>query len=751
MQPSPAPRSESSRYRIAGMDCGNCALTIEKSLAKLDGVDQVTVTFATELIEIFGSADRRALESRVAKLGYKLVDESATTDATPDPDLPELRGAAGFFRYLWRAPVTRFALLSAGVLLVTLPWSLSVDTGSFTALSFTGAYILVTLIAGLPVVSKGLKSLIYARRVTIDLLMGIAVIGAVLIGATGEAVTVILLFTLGEALEGYSAERSRDSLRGLFRLQPAQATVLRSHAGADGHHQHRNVVPIDELVIGDIVLAKPGERIPVDGTICEGVSSIDQSAITGESMPVRREVGDEVFGGTINGEAALQISVTRLAGDATIARIARLVEQAQSQRSPAERFIDRFAQWYTPAVVLLTIAVILIPTLVFGQPFLDSPDGTRGWFYRGLTLLIIACPCALVISIPVTVVSALTRLAQLGVLVKGGAQLDEINRVRVFAFDKTGTLTRGKPEVAAMHSQACDHPAAKTECDECDDMLALAASVESGSEHPLAHAVLSEAATRGVDNRYQPATGITAHAGRGVCGKTNGERIAVGNPAMFEEKGHDNVELPDTVRSAGMDHSVMIVARDKDVLGYIEVEDQPREDSIAALKELRKVSPGIRTVMLTGDNQAVAESIAHKIGEIDDVRAALLPDQKLQAIRDIEKQYGDVAMVGDGINDSPALAAARVGIAMGAGSAQAMETADVVLMQNDLSRLATIVRISRRTRGVLKQNIALSLGLKLAFLALAIPGIATLWMAVVADVGATLLVTLNGMRLLREK
>jgi len=745
-----AQKPEPARYRIAGMDCGSCAVTLEKSIARLPGVERVEVNFATELMEILGQVDRRTLEARVAELGYSLVDDADAGAAEPDADLPELRGISGFVRFLWHDPITRFALLAGSALILMVPWMLLSADGSKIAFFISGMYLLVTLIAGFPVLRKGLRSVVYARRITIDLLMGIAVIGAMLIGATGEAVTVILLFTLGEALEKYSAERSRDSLRGLFQLQPSQATVLRGHAGPESEHYHRSVIPIEELAVGDRILVKPGERIPVDGTICAGVSTIDQSAITGESMPVRREIGDEVYGGTVNGEAVLQIIVTRSAENATIARIARLIEQAQLQRSPAERFIDRFARWYTPAVVLLTIAVVLIPTLGFGQPFLDTPDGTHGWLYRGLTLLIIACPCALVISIPVTVVSALTRLAQLGVLVKGGSQLDEINRIRVFAFDKTGTLTRGRPEVAAMKSMACEHPAAVAQCDECDDMLALAAAVESGSEHPLAHAVLSEASSRHVQDRYQPATGITAHAGKGVCGKTNGNRIAVGSQAMFSEKGHDDVELPPDVLTSGKQHSLMIVAREKNVLGYIEVEDQPREGSIAALKALREISPEIHTVMLTGDNTTVADGIAQRIGAIDDVRANLLPEQKLDAIREMEKQYGHVAMVGDGINDAPALAAARIGIAMGAGSAQAMETADVVLMQDDLSRLPTIVRISRRTRRVLKENIALSLGLKLAFLALAIPGIATLWMAVVADVGATLLVTLNGMRLLRD-
>ena len=430
------------------------------------------------------------------------------------------------------------------------------------------------------------------------------------------------------------------------------------------------------------------------------------------------------------------------------------MEQAQAQRSPQERFIDRFARWYTPAVVLLAVLVVAVPVLALGQPLLDGDAGTRGWLYRGLALLIIACPCALVISIPVTVVSGLTRLARLGVLVKGGAQLDRMADVRVVAFDKTGTLTHGKPRVTAIRASDCDHPADQNgECTSCDDVVAAAAVVERGSEHPVAHAIVAEAGQREVAHRWLPARAVTAHPGRGVSGElTDGMRVAVGSGDMFDERmsGWDRVSAhADSARESG--DTVMYVAADDKLVGYIGVQDEIRDVTTGALQELATLRPSVSRVMLTGDNPQAAARVANRVGGIDEVRAGLMPDDKLTAIEELRANRGTTAMVGDGINDAPALACADVGIAMGGGgTAQAMETADVVLMQDDLSHVPMALRMARKSRRVIKENIALSLGLKFAFLALAIPGLATLWMAVLADVGATLLVTLNGMRLLRQ-
>jgi Cd2+/Zn2+-exporting ATPase len=739
------------KAKIAGMDCGSCALTIENSIRQLPGVRAVTVSFTTESMEVDGQVSLEAIGQRLKELGYRLAADEGP--AAPAP--VEARGALGFLRFLWSQPPLRRALVvTAAVILglILLPGLPPLAGIEPLAWLFGGA----VLAAGAPVFIKGMRALIFGRRVTIDLLMAVACTGAVGIGATGEAVTVILLFMLGEALEAYSAERARDSLRSLMALQPQEATVLREHVEARGHgddhghepesagdvdhqdhdhpepphaagrHDHQVVLPVEQVRVGERVLVRPGQRIPVDGEVIRGTSSVNEAPVTGESMPVLKAVHDEVMAGTVNGEAALEIRVTRPAAEGTIARIARLVEQAQAQRSPQERFIDRFARWYTPAVVLLAVLVVAIPVLAFSQPLLDTVDGQHGWLYRGLTLLIIACPCALVISIPVTVVSGLTRLANLGVLVKGGAQLDRLADVRVIAFDKTGTLTVGQPQVTGVRANGCEHPPEQNgECASCDDVVATAAAVERGSEHPVAHAIVKAAGQRQVAHRFDTAQKVVAHPGRGVSGELgNGMKIAVGSGDMFggHMAGWEDVS-PRANHGRESGETIMYVARDNAVVGYIGVQDEIREASQSALGELGAFVPPIRRVMLTGDHAQAAQRVATRVGGIDELRAGLLPDEKLKAIEELRDREGTTAMVGDGINDAPALARADVGIAMGG---------------------------ARKSRRIIKQNIALSLGLKLAFLALAVPGIATLWMAVVADVGATLLVTLNGMRMLRQ-
>jgi len=808
------------KVKIVGMDCGSCAMTIENSMRQLDGVADASVSFTTESMEVTGEVSLDEIEGRLKELGYRIADEA---DAAAAMVAPEHTGFKGFLYFLWEQPPLRSAVLVTAVVIagiLTIPTLGIPDIFGVPALSLLfGAAVLV---AGAPVFIKGFRALIFARRITIDLLMAIAAIGAIGIGETGEAVTVILLFMLGEALEAYSAERARDSLRTLMSLQPQEATVLEAHGdshdhsdhghddheGCSGHdddhhdhghdhghehghakkaahdhsehkhdhdnhghdedhhdhgehqhddqaHDHQVIKPVDEVNVGDRVLVRPGQRIPVDGEVIKGVSSVNQAPVTGEDMPVLKEVGNDVMAGTVNGEAALEVRVTRPSSEGTIARIARLVEQAQSQRSPAERFIDRFARYYTPAVVALAVLVVAIPVLLFAQPFLDTTDGTRGWLYRGLTLLIIACPCALVISIPVTVVSGMTRLAQLGVLVKSGALLDRMADVTTIAFDKTGTLTHGKPAVASMQTLDCAHPANDPgTCEPCDDLVGAAASVERASEHPVAHAIVAAAGARPGVGHVALAEDVEAIPGKGVSGtkKDCGHTITVGSADLFthSEQGWNDVHRQSKeAQAAGQ--TMMYVKHAEKVVGYIGVQDEIREDSRSALDELANMKPPVRKVMLTGDNPQAAERVAAQIGGIDEVHAGLLPDEKLAHIEALHSDDAAVAMVGDGINDAPALARADIGIAMGGGgTAQAMETADVVLMQDDLSHVPMALRMARECRKIVKQNIMLSLALKLAFLALAIPGIATLWMAVVADVGATLLVTLNGMRLLRK-
>ena len=790
------------RAKITGMDCGSCAMTIEDGLRQLPGVRRVAVSFTSEALEVEGAVSREAIEHRLRQLGYGLATPGEMTSRGSDP----AAAASGALRFFATQPHQRLALVAGAACLLGAIMSYLSPTSAVGAL-LRLVQIATVVLVGAPIFIKGARALLFSRRINIDLLMTLAAIGALFIGAASEGAAVVVLFTLGEGLERFSAARARDSLRGLLALQPQTATLLERHSqargmdastrdqvhahgnhdhdhdhdlshsdehgdahghdhdhdhvkdhdhdhagcGAGAEHVHTRQVPAVDLVPGDVILVRPGERIAADGVVKSGSSSVNQAAVTGESIPVEKGAGDAVLSGTVNSEGALEVEVTREASDSTVARIARLVEEAQARRSPAERLVDRFARWYTPAVVVLAILLVAIPVLGFGQPLLTAPGAAEGWLYRALALLIVACPCALVISIPVTVVSSLTRLAHLGVLVKGGEQLDRLATIRTVAFDKTGTLTRGRPSVTAIQASDCEHePQPEAACASCEDVIALAASVERSSEHPIAHAIVESARERGLQHRYPPASAVVAATGRGVVGEIGGTRVAVGTAALMEDHGASAHEQS----FPGFDsdkQTVMMVARDSRIVGAIGVQDSLRPESREVLAELRQTIPGLRTAMLTGDSERTASSVAASLGAIDEVRAGLLPADKLAAVGELQRTYGPVAMVGDGINDAPALARADVGIAMGAGTAQAMETADVVLMQDDLAQLPSALRVARRNRAVVRQNIALSLGLKLAFLALTIPGLATLWLAVVADVGATLLVTLNGMRMLRAK
>lgn len=707
-------------YAVQGMDCADCARTIEKGVRQLPGVQSIEVDFVTAKLRLSGEVAEAALRQRVEALGYRLGQAARPPTSHPN-------AVVGFWRYLLARPETRLALLGASLLLIAwlIPNSLISNSLILFALALP-AY---------PIARSGLNALFINRDFNINLLMTVAAIGAVLIGELWEAATVVLLFAIAEALEGFTVDQARDSLRGLLELAPATAVRLK-----EGREEN---VPVAALQVGEMILVRPGERIPMDGTVLSGASDVNQAPITGESLPVQKAVGADVFAGTLNGEGALEVSVTRLAQDNTLSRIIHLVEESQSARAPSQRLIDQFARYYTPGVVILAMLAASVPPLFFNQPFLDTPF-ERGWLYRALALLVIACPCALVISAPVTIISALTAGARRGVLIKGGAHLEALSRIRAFAFDKTGTLTRGAPTVTLARSVDC---ATGGECERCDDVLALAAALERRSAHPLARAVVAAAETRGLANLYEPATQVETLLGRGLAGHVNGKRATLGNHALFDSEHPHSAEVCAWIEAAeARGQTTMVLCDGERVRGFLALADAVHPDSRAAVTELQSL--GARAIMLTGDNPSVAAEIGAQVG-VSDIRANLLPQDKSQAVKELQTEHGSLAMVGDGINDTPALAAATVGIAVGgAASAQALETADIVLMADGLKQLPFAVRLARFARTLLIQGIVISLFTKLIFVALDLAGYASLWLAIAADMGVSLLVTLNGMRAL---
>ncbi len=789
--------AETRQFLIEGMDCAGCAQSITNAVNKLDGVANCELNFTTAKLRVQGPVSDATIVEQVQALGFGINDPAAAkpTATTEREFLPN------FWGYLWQRMATRLALL--GVLLI-LPGLIFVEFLGKEWLWVDLLSLAALLVAGGPVAQSAWRSLTVNRDLNINVLMSIAAIGAVIIGAYTEAGMVMVLFALSEALEGYTGNRARHAIKSLMRTAPSVATLLQRASTAADESQEPTVVPptvvpptvvpIETLAVGDIILTKPGERIPMDGRILAGSSAVNEAALTGESLPIDKTKGDSVFAGTINGEGVLEIAVTHLAADNTISHMIRLVEEAQEKRAPVQRFVDQFARWYTPAVVILAALVATVPPLFLGQPFWNPDPATFGWLYRGLALLVVACPCALVISTPVSLISAITNAARNGVLFKGGAFIEALSRVHTVALDKTGTLTTGDPTVMAIrtvdcqstrlaghspvnranieanyteagHTEANHTEANHTEaivttldremsngatCSACDDLLALAGAVEQQSEHPLARAIVQAAAERGVDGRYGEVGDVTALTGRGITGKVDGRTVLIGSHAHFDATiGH----LPEHCAAATTDAAngltSMLVSVDGTYRGSIAVADSVRASSEQSVAELKR--QGITTVaMLTGDNQGTAAAIAKAVG-VTDVRAELLPADKLAAIQELQRSKGAVAMVGDGINDAPALAAADVGIAIGGatGTAQAMETADVTLMRADLAQLPFAIKLSRAAMQTIRVNVAMSIGIKLAFLVIVLLGWGTMWMAVLADMGTSLLVTLNGMRLLR--
>jgi len=719
------------QLKITGLDCMDCARGLEASIASLDSVEEAKLNYFEGTLTLRGDIDDDQLHRMINKMGYG-VDEGDSSIIAPED---EPNALFGFWRYIIQQVETQFALIAAVIVVL----SLILNGFGFQSWLVIGMQISALALAGWPIAKNGIMNLWINHTFNINFLMTVAGIGAVIIGEYAEAAALILLFDLAEALEGFTNARARRAISGLTSLTPSHALRLE-----DGHE---NLVSVETLSIGDRILVRPGERIPIDGVIIEGKSDINQAPVTGESIPVWKEAGQDVYSGTVNGNGRLIVEVTRLVGDSTLHRIIEMVTEAQSKQSRSQKFIDKFAKYYTPAMVILAILLASIPPLFFGEPFFNLADGTHGWLHRSLVLLVISCPCALVISTPVTMVASLAKAVQEGVLFKGGIFVEALSQTKAFAFDKTGTLTKGEPQVVDCRDLSCHGEQA---CEACDDLVALAYALERYSTHPLAQAIAEEADWRGVKDAYPPAENLTTRGGLGLEGDINGSHMTIGNLRLFEEEHHIPPIAHKWVNEAeSTGKTAMLLCDGEKVRGFIAVADAPRPESTHVVKVLNEF--GIHTIMLTGDNAAVAKAVGEGVG-IDEIRANLLPGDKRAAVEKLRKEFGSVAMVGDGINDAPALASADLGIAMGgSGSDQALETADVVLMADDMNKLPFAIKLSRFANRLVKQNIIFSLGSKLLVAVIALLGYAPLWLAVLADMGVSLLVTLNGLRAMRMK
>ena len=707
-------RMVSSELSVGGMDCASCAHTIEAALKQLEGVKDVRVDVVGGRVRVAyaeGRVARGDLTGAIRRVGYRIDDGDDSREIT----------LAGF----WQRPSRVVMTVAAGA---TLLLGLLVE--QLGAPRWVGITLLVlsTLAGGWYVVPRGIRAALN-RALDMNFLMSVAAGGAWVIGEQTEAAATLFLFAVAELLEAFSMDRARNAIKTLMDLSPAEANVLR-----DGVEVR---VPVSDIAVGERVVVRPGEKIAVDGEVTSGRSSVNQAPITGESMPVDKELGAEVFAGSLNGQGALQVRSTRPASDTTLARIIHAVEEAQASRAPSQTFVDRFARVYTPAVVAGALLLAVAP------PLLGLGEWST-WVYRSLAMLVVACPCALVISTPVSIISGLTAAARGGVLIKGGAYLEAAGAVTIVCFDKTGTLTEGRPAVTDVVPLNGYRQ---------QEVLRLAASVERYSEHPLARAILEVAAKQ--DGALPASRGFEAMVGRGARAQVEENIVHVGNKRLAHELGIDMRYAVE--RLAGLERegkTLVLVATQPEgqparAVGVIAIADRVRPEAREALRALREVGIA-HTVMLTGDNEGTARAVATRLG-VDEYHAELLPDDKVRIVRTMESRGARVAFVGDGVNDAPALAAATVGVAMGAaGTDVALETADIALMADDLTKLSFAMRLSRRTLRIIRQNIWFSIAVKAVFLVLAVSGWATLWMAVAADMGASFMVVANGLRSLRD-
>ncbi|HBL4972765.1 Zn(II)/Cd(II)/Pb(II) translocating P-type ATPase ZntA [Enterobacter cloacae] len=673
---------------VDGMDCAACARKVENAVKQIPGVSHVQVRFATEKLLVSAESDvSEQVVSAVSQAGYSLRSETAPAEKT--------------------APLRENLPLIALVMMMALSWGLEQINHPFGNLAF----IATTLVGLYPIARQALRLMKSGSWFAIETLMSVAAIGALFIGATAEAAMVLLLFLIGERLEGWAASRARKGVSALMALKPETATRV---AGNE-----RQTVAINALRPGDVIEVAAGGRLPADGTLLTATASFDESALTGESIPVERTAGEKVPAGATSVDLLVQLTVLSEPGDSAIDRILKLIEEAEERRAPVERFIDRFSRIYTPAIMLVALLVTIVPPLFFGAPW-------EGWIYKGLTLLLIGCPCALVISTPAAITSGLAAAARRGALIKGGAALEQLSQVQQVAFDKTGTLTVGKPQVTGVYPQDIGE----------DELLTLAAAVEQGSTHPLAQAIVREAQSRGL--AIPAATAQRALVGSGIEADIDGKKVLIVAAGKFS-----NPEV-EALEQTGQ--TVVTVMQDGVAKGMLALRDTLRDDAKEAVAALHQL--GVQGVILTGDNPRAAAAIAGELGL--DFKAGLLPADKVSAVTELNS-HAPLAMIGDGINDAPAMKASTIGIAMGSGTDVALETADAALTHNRLTGLAQMISLARATRANIRQNISIALGLKGIFLVTTLLGITGLWLAVLADTGATVLVTANALRLLRRK
>lgn len=743
-----------TRFRVGGMDCASCASKIDTAVRRMPGVSDVSVsvTAGTMRVQHDAASDLEAIARKVTGLGYAVTQAAVVAekpavkhehgsgccgghdhghdhahghdhdhDHAGHDHKPRAAAVEGLHGHdhgptegpWWKGKKGRLTIFAGAALVVAY------GIGHLFPAIETYAFVIAMFVGLVPIARRAIMAALAGTPFSIEMLMTIAAVGAVIINATEEAAAVVFLFLVGELLEGVAAGKARDSIRSLSALVPKTALLEENGKTRE--------VPAESLAVGAVILVRPGDRISADGTIIDGDSAIDEAPVTGESTPVRKEIGDTVFAGTVNGDAALRVRVTAAAADNTIARVVKLVEEAQESKAPTERFIDRFSRYYTPGVVVVAALVAIIPPLLLGGIWSE-------WVYKGLAVLLIGCPCALVISTPAAIAASLSAGARRGLLMKGGTVLEGLGKLTAIAFDKTGTLTEGKPKVTDILAFAA--PA--------DEVLRLATALEAGSSHPLALAILGKAAEDGIVAPV--ASGSRALGGKGVTATVEGKEIFLGSPKATA----DRVALSDEVKAAtatlnddGKTVSMLVV--DGVLAGAIAMRDEPRADAATGLKALKDA--GIKTIMLTGDNARTAKAVGAELGI--EVRAELMPEDKQRIVGELQREGYIVGKIGDGINDAPALAAANVGIAMGGGTDVALETADAAILHGRVGDVALMTDLSKRTMRNIVQNIVLSLGLKGVFLVTTIVGITGLWPAILADTGATVLVTLNALRLLR--